>query len=122
MPMDPKQQQFLVKVATYIEATQSRIDRDNEARSRFTKRATLAAGVLASRGVIGRNHVNEFIDKVASDPTAVWDLVEKMASAMAPDSLGEAAVSKTAEAAGVVDPFERVFFGVGAPQNSGMVD
>lgn len=121
MAMDPKQQQLLEKVAEYIEVTQTRIDKDNESRSRFTKRATQAAGVLANRGVIDRSRVNDFIDKVAADPTQVWDLVEKMASAMAPDSLGEASVHKTAEAARDVDPFERVFFGAGAP-TSGMVD
>lgn len=121
MPMDPNQQKLLEKVASYIESTQSRIDADNEARSKFTKRATQAAGVLANRGVIDSRRVNDFVDKVAADPTAVWDLVEKMASAMAPDSLGEATVHKTAEAAKTVDPFERVFFGVGA-STPGMVD
>lgn len=114
------QQQIMVKVAEYIEATQPVIDKQNEQRIQFTKRATQAAGVLAHRGVIDSRRVNEFIDKVAEDPAAVWDFVEKLASAVTPDALGEAVREKVASGA-AVDAFERVFFGLGTG-NSGMVD
>lgn len=117
--MDPKVQEILVKVARYIETAQPVIDKNNEERSNFTKRATQAAGVLASRGVIDRRRVNAFIDKVAEDPSAIWDFVEKLASAVSADTMGSAVQTKSASAG--ADPFERAFFGIGS-ESTGMVD
>lgn len=118
--MDKTTTALMQKVATYIETTQPVIDAQNEQRKEFTKRATQAAGVLAHRGIIDSRRVNDFIDKVAADPTAVWDFIEKLALAVTPDMLGEAVREKVA-AGGKVDAFERVYFGIGA-ENTGMVE
>jgi hypothetical protein len=118
--MDKTLQELTTKIADYIERTQPLIDSQNEQRSNFVKRATQAAGVLAHRGVIDARRVNEFIDKVAADPSAVWEFVEKLAAALPTDNLGEAVQQKVASGA-KVDAFERIFFGRGA-EKSGMVD
>ena len=111
---------LMEKVAAYIERTQPLIDQHNEERVAFTKRATQAAGVLAHKGVISASRVNEFVDKVAEDPSAVWEFVEKLAGAITPDALGEAVRTKVASG-GRGDAFERAFFGIGA-ENPGMVE
>ena len=118
--MDKVTQELTQKVAAYIEQTQPQLDRFIEARSDFVKRATQAAGVLANRGVIDARKVNEFVDQVAENPAAVWEFVEKLASAMPADALGEAVQSKIASGQ-KLDPFERMFFGHGT-ENTGMVD
>ncbi len=110
---------LMAKTAAYIERTQPLIDEANEQRSAFTKRATQAAGVLAHHGVIDKRRVNDFIDKVASDPSSVWAFVEKLATAIPVDSLVEAVQTKVA-AGSKLDAFELEFFG--QPGNSGMFD
>lgn len=110
---------ILIKVASYIEATQPRIDEDNKRRIAFTKRATQAAGILAHRGIIAGHAVDGFVDTVSQDPSAVWDVVEKLAAHVAPDNLGTPTRHKAA--ASKVDPWERVFFGVDAV-TPGMID
>ena len=111
---------MMVKIAEYIEKTQPVIDTFNEQRSAFVKRATQAAGVLAHRGVIDSRRVNEFVDKVAEDPSRVWEFVEKLAAAVPVDAMGEAVRTKIASG-GKVCPFEKAFFGIGA-EDTGMVD
>lgn len=82
----------LKKVASYVETAQSEIDNNNENRQTYIKRATQAAGVLANRGIISQDSVNSFVDKIASDETGteVWNLVEKLASALQPEDFGNA--------------------------------
>ncbi len=103
----------LEKVAAYIEMTQPLIDKQNENRNLFLKKANQVAGVLASRGIISHDKVNAFVDKIAADESGVevWNLVEKLAEVVSSDTLGEA--SKLAvKSANVKDPFERwVLFG-----------
>ena len=118
--MDKVTQELSEKVAAYSESTQSAIDKHNEARAAFVKRATQAAGVLANRGVIDSRRVNAFIDKVAEDPASVWDFIEKLAAAMPADALGEAVQTKLASGQ-KIDPFERILFGRGV-ESTGMVD
>lgn len=113
------QQELMKKVASYIESTQPVIDDFNEQRSKFVKRATQAAGVLSHRGIIDSRRVNEFIDKIAEDPSQVWEFVEKMAAALTVDGMGEAVHTKVASEN--ADAFERAFFGLGTVQ-PGMVD
>jgi len=118
--MDQKVQQILMKVASYIASTQPIIDKHNEERINFTKRATQTAGVLANRGIIGANQVNTFIDKVAADPTEILGFVEKLASIVSADALGSAVQTKAASG-GSTDPWELAFF-PGLRGNSGMVE
>jgi hypothetical protein len=121
--MEPVIQQIMVKTAAYIEATQPLIDQHNEERSAFVKRATQAAKVLAQRGVIGTRQVDQFVDKVAANPTDVWGVVEKLASLVGADQMGEVGREKVASVAGSSDPFERRFFGdLSDSRGSGMVD
>jgi len=107
--MDANVEQILAKTAEYIDTTQSAIDQHNENRAQFVKRATQVAGVLANRGLIARDKVDSFVDKVAADETGteVWSLVEKLAEFISSDDLG-AASEKTASNVGrELDPFER---------------
>ena len=61
-----------------------------EARECFNKKAAHAAKVLAGCGAIGNDKVDEFVNKVAEDPSGVWDLVEKMAESISAPTLGSA--------------------------------
>ena len=89
-----------------------------EAREGFNKKAAHAAKVLAGCGAIGNDKVDEFINKVAEDPSGVWDLVEKMAENFPAPTLGEA--SDFASFRSVDDPWSRLVFG--GRQGTGYVD
>ncbi len=106
--MDAQVEKILTKTAEYIGATQTVIDQKNENQMQFVKRATQVAGVLANRGLIARDKVDAFVDKVAADEsgTEVWALVEKLAEFISVDELGEAS-EKTASAGADLGPFER---------------
>lgn len=120
--MDKKLREILMKSAEYVERTQPLIDKQNEENMAFVERATKAAGVLASRGVLDKRSVDGFVDKIASDPKSVWDVVEKLASLVGVDTLGEVGREKVASA-GVQDPWEARFFGNNSDAHlSGMVD
>ena len=111
--MDDTVKQLMSKTAAYIERTQPLIDKHLDQQADFVKRATQTAGVLVHRGVIDRRRVNEFVDKVAESPAAVWDFVEKLAASVTADGLGEGVVHKSASRSR--DAFERTFF----PESSG---
>ena len=120
-------EQFMAKTAAYIARVQPENDRltqrvkelesdlakANEkiasAKTSFAKRATQAAGVLANRGIIDQSEVNGLIDKVAEDNNSVWELVEKLASSIGADTLGDKSNEKlnTAESG---DPWYDTFF------------
>ena len=123
--MDTKVQKMLKKATDYIANSQPVIDKHNENRITFLKRAHQAAGSLAARGVIDVNDKDAFVDKIAEDESgvAVWDLVEKLASAITVDTLGSASQEKLAGAE--LDPFEKLaVYGDARADNSqsGMVD
>ena len=107
--MDAKTEAILQKTAEYIETTQPIIDNHNENRNAFLKRANQVAGVLANKGIITRDKVDAFMDKVAADETGteVWNLIEKLADCLSVDDLGSAASEKLAEARNL-DPFEKL--------------
>jgi hypothetical protein len=101
-------EQTLQKTAQYIEQTQTVIDQYNENRTKFVKKATQVAGVLANRGLIGRDKVDAFVDKVAEDEsgTEVWNLVEKLAEFISADELGQGS-EKVASSGKTLDAWER---------------
>lgn len=119
--MDPQVKSILMKSAEYVASTQPLLDKRNEEKAAFVERATKAASVLASRGVLGKRDVNGFVDKVAADPTTVWEVVEKLAGLVGVDTLGEVGREKVASATDE-DPFVRRFFGNNSDTHSGMVD
>lgn len=80
-----------------------------EARESFNKKAAHAAKVLAGCGAIGNDKVDEFVNKVAEDPSGVWDLVEKMAENISAPTLGGA--SDFSSSPSVDDPWSRLVFG-----------
>ena len=73
-----------------IGETKKKLDNFVEARECFNKKAAHAAKVLAGCGAIGDDKVDEFINKVAEDPSGVWDFIEKMAENFSAPTLGEA--------------------------------
>ena len=123
--MDAQVKAILEETVGYIEKTQSELDKHNEMRDAFLKRAHQVAGVLANRGLIAHDAIEAFVEKVASDESGneVWKLVEVLASAVRPDEFG--AVAKVASSGKITDPFERlVLFGDARAEArvSGMVD
>lgn len=100
---------ILAKTAEYIGTTQMELDKHAENRDTFIKRAYQVAGVLANKGLIAREDINVFVDKIAEDEsgTEVWNLVEKLADSVRIDSLGESVREKLA-AAQNLDPFEKL--------------
>jgi len=89
------------------------------ARECFNKKAAHAAKVLAGCGAIGNDKVDEFVNKVAEDPSGVWDLVEKMAENFSAPTLGGA--SDFAASRSVDDPWSKLVFG-GRQGSNGYVD
>lgn len=73
-----------------IGETKKKLSNFVEARESFNKKAAHAAKVLAGCGAIGDDKVDEFINKVAEDPSGVWDFIEKMAENLSAPTLGEA--------------------------------
>ena len=90
-----------------------------EARECFNKKAAHAAKVLAGCGAIGNDKVDEFVNKVAEDPSGVWDLVEKMAENFSAPTLGEASESFSSRS--VDDPWLKAIYG-GRRGSNGYVD
>jgi len=80
-----------------------------EARECFNKKAAHAAKVLAGCGAIGNDKVDEFVNKVAEDPSGVWDLVEKMAENISAPTLGQA--SDFSSSRSVDDPWSKLLYG-----------
>lgn len=89
-----------------------------EARESFNKKAAHAAKVLAGCGAIGNDRVDEFVNKVAEDPSGVWDLVEKMAESIPAPTFG--GTSDFDSSHGVDDPWLRLI--LGERRGSGYVD
>lgn len=90
-----------------------------EARECFNKKAAHAAKVLAGCGAIENDKVDEFVNKVAEDPSGVWDLVEKMAENFSAPTLGVASESFSSRS--VDDPWSKLVFG-GCQGSKGYVD
>jgi len=120
--MDPSIKTLLVKTAEYVERTQPLLDQRNVERKDFVEKATKAASVLASRGVLGKNAVAGFVDKVAASPATVWDVVEKLATLVGVDTMGEVGREKVASETELQDPFVARYFGTNNSHASGMVD
>ena len=99
--------------------TKKRLDNFIEARECFNKKAAHAAKVLAGCGAIGNDKVDEFVNKVAEDPSEVWGLVEKMAENFSAPTLGEASESFSSRS--VDDPWSKLVFGQSRGSN-GYVD
>lgn len=112
----------MMKTAEYIEKTQPIVDAHEALMTGFAKRATQSAGALASLGFIDKRNINTFIDKVAADPIAMWDFVDKLAESAANADLGGADGVTIPDSVGG-DAFERSYFPERfAVGNSGMVD
>ena len=108
----------LASAEVEIGETKSKLKDFVEARECFNKKAAHAAKVLAGCGAIGNDKVDEFVSKVAEDPSGVWDLVEKMAENLSAPTLGEASESFSSRS--VDDPWSKLVFGT--RQGSGYVD
>lgn len=90
-----------------------------EARECFNKKAAHAAKVLAGCGAIGNDKVDDFVNKVAEDPSGVWDFVEKMAENISAPTLGQPSPDFDSSRS-VDDPWSRLVFG--NSRGSGYVD
>ena len=100
------------KLAEYeaeIEDTKKKLDIFIGARECFNKKAAHAAKVLAGCGAIGNDKADEFVSKVAEDPSGIWDFVEKMAESISAPTLGSASESFSSQR--VDDPWSKLVFG-----------
>ena len=111
-----EQGEKLASAESALQSYKQKIQKFDEGRAAFVKRATEAAKVLAERGVIGSDNVNAFVDRIADDPTSVWGVVEKMAGSSPAPTLGRAADVKSQCA---VDPWSAL---LGGSQANGYID
>ena len=109
----------LAEAEAEIGETKSKLRNFVEARECFNKKAAHAAKVLAGCGAIENDKVDEFVNKVAEDPSGVWDLVEKMAENFSAPTLGGA--SDFSSSRSVDDPWAKLVFG-GCQGSKGYVD
>jgi hypothetical protein len=110
------------KLAEYeaeIDDTKKKLENFIGARECFNKKAAHAAKVLAGCGAIENDKVDEFVSKVAEDPSGVWDFVEKMAESISAPTLGSASESFSSRS--VDDPWAKLVFG-GCQGSNGYVD
>jgi hypothetical protein len=127
--MDKDYDTLAEKVAEYIGVVQPQLDElENlrksaaERKAGFAKKATEALTLLADEGLMSRNDVSAWVDKSAEDPSSVWDLVTKVASAVKPSDIGHRSDEKTASAT-PRDPWEREFGGYSNNSaDNGMID
>ena len=108
----------LAEAEAEIGETKSKLKNFVEARECFNKKAAHAAKVLAGCGAIENDKVDEFVNKVAEDPSGVWDLVEKMAGAIPAPTLGGASDFDSSRS--VDDPWSWLLPGSG--RRAGYVD
>ena len=131
--MDEQFEEILNKTAAYVQESQteignlqSELQKQAEEKQAFNLQAQRTAAVLCDRGYLRPEKVNEFVDKIASDPLSVLEHLPKMAKLIQANSLGGPSSVKQANAGdpnAKVCEFEKVYFpelhqGV----NSGMVD
>lgn len=90
--MDAQVTNMLKKMSEYIEHTQIAIDKATENREAYIKRAEQTAKLLARKGVLAEDQIGTFVSKVAENENGVevWNLVDKLASALPSDELGNA--------------------------------
>jgi len=103
-----------------IASAEKKINDFGKVRAGFAKRATEAAKVLAERGVIDSDYVDNYVDKVAEDMSKVWDTVEKMAEMVSAPTLGGVSNFESPRAAD--DPFIREFLSDKSSRGNGYID
>jgi len=108
----------LQKAVEYVANVQPKLDAYNEVFDRFVKRAHQTVGSLVGRGLVPQRKANELIDKIASDVTVAFDVIEKIAEMVVPATLGSTGNAKVASSA--LDPFEKLV--LGDTGNDGMVE
>lgn len=102
-------EEIMRKAADYVKLVQPQLDAYKAQRDTFVKGASGAAKVLADQGLITRESVDVFVQKVAEDPSSIWGFVEKLASSFTADSLGSGAPAGI-KSASSVDPWEARLF------------
>lgn len=102
-------EEILKKAAEYVKVAQPQLDMFKAQRDTFVKGASGAARVLADQGLIDRDSVDVFVQKVAEDPASIWGFVEKLANSFTADSLGSGAPAGI-KSASSVDPWEARLF------------
>ena len=102
-------EEIMRKAAEYVKVTQPKLDAYNAQRDAFVKGASAAAKTLADQGLITRDNVDVFVEKVAEDPSSVWGFVTKLANSFTADSLGSGAPAEI-KSASSVDPWEARLF------------
>ena len=101
--------EIMRKAAEYVNIVQPQLDAYKAQRDTFVKGASGAAKVLADQGLIARESVDVFVQKVAEDPSSIWGFVEKLASSFTADSLGSGAPAGI-KSASSLDPWEARLF------------
>jgi hypothetical protein len=111
-----KLNEILEKSAQYVEESQLEIGNlkaeiQKQASERLTEKkafdlqAQRTAAVLADRGVIEASKVNDFVDKLASNPVETLKTLEKVSKLIGNSSLGGPSAVKEASAPLDVCPF-----------------
>jgi hypothetical protein len=125
--------EILDKSAQYVEESQAEIGRlktelQKQASERLSEKkafdlqAQRTAAVLADRGVIEGHKVNDFVDKLASNPVEALKTLEKVAKLIGNSSLGGPSAVKEASASLDVCPFVAELMPELVHSGSGLVD
>lgn len=120
--MNEEYNKVLTKTAAYVAQTQKELEKVVEDKAEFDKHAAQAVGVLVHRGLVDRDRQDKLLDKLASDPTHVFVLMDRLAKNVGADSLGgPSEITKIAKDEKAC-PFERDFLGAGNSADTGMID
>ncbi len=95
------------QAADYVAKTQPILDEVATKEAEFKAAAIKTAAILANRGVLNYDKVDEFAEKLAEDKTEALRWLEKLAAVSKADSLGGAADTQLAKVASAEqDPWQ----------------
>lgn len=97
----------MAKSAEYVGVVQPELDRYNEFKDAFAKRAHQVAAILAERGVIEKTAVDQLVDKLTLNGVTALDLVERVSGMIEAPSMGKKAADVSVPSR-KMDAFERL--------------
>lgn len=109
--VDSYTKQLEEKVASYVATVQPELEKLAEVRRNereFVKRASHSVGVLVGLGLVAREDASKMIDKIASDHSQVFGILESLATDVRASRMGTTSNEKSADSN--TDPSMQVWF------------
>jgi len=121
--MDDKTKQILKEAGAHIRDTQAALEKQAAVQAAFQKEGAATAVLLTDHGILPKSRQEDFLAKLAEDPSSVFGVVRKLAGMVQKQQLGSGAPGLSKVSSAEADPFVAAF----APEyvnngGTGMVD